>query len=285
MRVYTRKKKSGTIFCKKPEVGSDGIFLEIVNAYPSTHSAVGQCLHRSEVIFIQISINASGDVLVTGDVHGNLFMFDFIKNKFELIKHLSMPSSCLSVALKQKNHFLVGLSDYSLRCYDLETGTQIACLRGHASSITNISLHSSKRYALSTSYDTAFLWNLDTFERKRKLSISKNIDLLEASFIPNTNSIMTCFKDNSILIWNAETMELLHELKSTQALDVTYRVFSPNFDGSAVAAAGKCNLIHVWDIGTQRIVKVLQLPLDTKSVKQVTYLSKSLYPEELLAGT
>ncbi|KAF6031694.1 TBC1D31 [Bugula neritina] len=177
---------------------------------------------------------------------------------------------------------LVSLSDYSVRCFNTETQEQLACLRGHQTSIVNISVHSSKRYALITSSETASLWNLDTLERKRKLSIAQNVDLLAALFIPNSNSMLTCFKDNSMLVWDAESMDLKYELRSSQSLDVTYRVFTCNSDGSSVACAGKSNLIHIWDIPSQKIHRVLQLAPETKQVKQLEYLPKHLYPEEVL---
>ena len=284
MQCFVRKKRAGILFPKKPEVGSNGLIVEIVNSIKTPSTYLGECLQRSEAIFVQVGVNDSGDSFVAGDIHGNIFTFDLIRNRFNLIKHLSVPCSRLAVSLKKKTDILVGLSDYSLRCYNTETQEQLACLRGHDSSIVNISVHSSKRYALTTSSETASLWNLDTYERKRKLSITKDIDLITAFFIPNSNSILTCFKDNSILVWDAETMDLIHELKSTQSLDVTYRAFACNHDGSCVASAGKSNVIHIWDIAAQRIGRVLQLPTESKQIKQLEYLPRHIYPEETLIG-
>lgn len=284
MQLFLRKKRSGNVFAKKPEVGSDGLLVEIVNSVRSPTTYVGECLQRSDVIFIQVAVSSSGDLIVTGDIHGNIFAISLVKNRFSLVKHLSVPCSRLSVNLKQKNHILVSLSDYSLRCYNTDTHEQVVRLRGHDSSIVNISVHSSKRYALTSSAETASLWNLDTYERKRKLSVTRDVDLVTAFFIPNSNSILTCFKDNSLLIWDAETMSLKHELKSTQAYDVAYRAICCNSDGSSVACAGKSNTMHIWDIASQRIQKVLQLPSETKQIKQLEYMPRHLYPEEILAG-
>lgn len=283
-KLYLRKKKSGAIFMKKPELSSDGLLLEVINSMPSAQTCIGGCQQKSEVIFIQTAVNPEGEIVLLGDVHGNIFTLDLIKNKFNLLKHLSMPTSNVSVSLKKKHDCMVALSDYSIRIFDSESQKQLAVLKGHESSVSNISIHSSKRYALSTSSDTAFLWNLDTYDRKRKLSISKDVDLLLACFIPNSNSIMTCFKDNSILVWDAESMELLQELKSSQAYDVNYRVFACNSDGSCVAAGGKSNFIHIWNIAQRRILKVLQLPAETSSIRQIEYIPRFMYPEELIAG-
>lgn len=279
-----RKKKSGNIFPKKPEVGNDGLIAEIINSFRSPQTFVGDCFQRSDVIFVQADINPSGEQIVAGDCHGNIFVFDLTRNRFKLVKHLSLPVSHLAINLKKRTDFLASLSDYSLRCFNYDTQEQLCCLRGHETAITDISVHLSKRYAITTSSDTAFLWNLDTYERKRKLSINQQVDLLKAFFIPNTNSMMTCFKDNSILVWDAENLELLHELRSTMALDVTYRTFDCNSNGSRLAAAGKAAIIHIWDIGTQKIVKALQLPQETKAVRQICYLPQHLYTDEVIAG-
>lgn len=284
MQLFVRKKRSGNVFTKKPDVGANGLLVEIVNSIKSSTTYVGECLQRSDVNFVQAAVGSSGELIVAGDIHGNIFTVNLVKNRFHLVKHLSIPCSRISASLKCKSDILVALSDYSLRGYNVDTQEQVAYLRGHDSSIVSISIHPSKRYALTTSNDTASLWNLDTFDRKRKLSINKDVDLLMACFIPNSNSILTCFKDNSLLVWDAETMELKHELQSTQAHDVTYRTFACNFDGSSVACAGKSSIIHIWDIASQRIKKVLQLLPDTKQVRQLGYLPKHLYPEEVLMG-
>lgn len=284
MQLFVRKKRSGIVFAKKPEIGPNGLIVEIVNSVKTPTTFLGECLQRSEAIFIQVSVSSSGDLIVAGDIHGNIYTFDLIRNKFNLIKRLSVPCSRIAVSLRKKSDIIVALSDYSIRFYNADTQEQLACLRGHESSIVNISVHPSKRYALTTSSDTASLWNLDTYDRKRKLSITKDIDLITAFFIPNSNSLMTCFKDNSILVWDAETMDLIHELRSTQSHDVNYRAFACNHDGSCVASAGKSNVIHVWDIFSQRIRRVLQLPVETKQIRQLEYLPKHLYPEDTLVG-
>ncbi|XP_067934777.1 TBC1 domain family member 31-like isoform X2 [Watersipora subatra] len=284
MQLFVRKKRSGNVFVKKPDIGDDGLIVEVVNSIKATSSYVGQCRQKSEVIFVQVAISSSGDLVIAGDIHGNIFAINIMKNRFHLVKHLSVPCTRMSASLKRKSDILVASSDYSLRCYNVDTESQLACLRGHDSAIVSLSIHPSKRYALSTSSDNATLWNLDTFDRKRKLTITKGIALLAAQFIPSSNSILTCFKDNSMLVWDAESMELKHELKSTQSYDVSYRTFACNSDGSVVACAGKSNVIHLWDFGSERIKKILQLQLEIKQVKQLEFLPKHLYREETLVA-
>lgn len=53
----------------------------------------------------------------------------------------------------------------------------ISWMRSHEGAVSFISVHSSGRYAISTSVDTAQLWDLDTFQRKRKLTVRQPVDI------------------------------------------------------------------------------------------------------------
>lgn len=52
-------------------------------------------------------------------------------------------------------------------------------MKGHESAIGSISVYASGRYALTTSFDTAQLWDLDTFQRKRKLNIKEDVGIVQ----------------------------------------------------------------------------------------------------------
>lgn len=59
----------------------------------------------------------------------------------------------------------------------------ISWMRGHEGAVTFISVHSSGRYAISTSVDTAQLWDLDTFQRKRKLTLRQSVGIQRVNMI------------------------------------------------------------------------------------------------------
>lgn len=54
-------------------------------------------------------------------------------------------------------------------------------MRGHDSSVSSISVNGSGRYAITTSTDTAQLWDLDTFQRKRKLNVRHSVGIQKVS--------------------------------------------------------------------------------------------------------
>lgn len=54
-------------------------------------------------------------------------------------------------------------------------------MRGHESSVSSISVHGSGKYAITTSTDTAQLWDLDTFQRIRKLNVRQSVGIQKVS--------------------------------------------------------------------------------------------------------
>lgn len=59
----------------------------------------------------------------------------------------------------------------------------VSWMRGHEGTVSFISVHSSGRSAISTSLDTAQLWDLDTFQRKRKLSVRQSVGIQRVNMI------------------------------------------------------------------------------------------------------
>ncbi len=72
----------------------------------------------------------------------------------------------------------------------------VAWMKGHESAIHTISIHASGRYALTSSGDTAQLWDLDTFQRKRKLNIKENVGITKVGH--STLESTSYFKIGSI---------------------------------------------------------------------------------------
>lgn len=52
-------------------------------------------------------------------------------------------------------------------------------MQGHNSTIHAISMHASGRYAMTTSADMAQLWDLDSFQRKRKLTVKEEVPIIK----------------------------------------------------------------------------------------------------------
>jgi WD40 repeat protein len=69
-----------------------------------------------------------------------------------------------------------------LHCLLTDTKELVATLSGHESAVHHISVHGSGRYVLTSSNDTSLLWDVTTFQRKRKLNIRENVGILQVRF-------------------------------------------------------------------------------------------------------
>jgi len=67
-------------------------------------------------------------------------------------------------------------------CVGEDTGELVAVMQGHSASIHCISVHASGRYAMTTSTDTAQLWDLDSFQRRRKLTVKEDVPIVKVCF-------------------------------------------------------------------------------------------------------
>lgn len=78
----------------------------------------------------------------------------------------------------------------------------VSWMRGHEGAVSFISVHSSGRSAISTSSDTAQLWDLDTFQRKRKLSVRQSVGIQRVNMIHIESSFDHFYK--VIIVWSLE---------------------------------------------------------------------------------
>lgn len=72
-------------------------------------------------------------------------------------------------------------------------------MRGHEGAVSSISVHSSGRYAITTSSDAAQLWDLDTFQRKRKLNIRQSVGIQKVNM--QAYNVKTAFTISSLSIY------------------------------------------------------------------------------------
>ena len=109
-----------------------------------------------------------------------------------------------------------------------------------------------------------------------------------------TNTILTCFKDDSIHGWEADTLEYKFLLPSSSGPPPRYRAFAASSDGVCMrkkergiekfrsvlcssgrilAAGGRASNLHLWNVEKRRLMEVLRLPPKMKSIKQLFFLN------------
>ncbi|XP_053415623.1 TBC1 domain family member 31 isoform X2 [Nycticebus coucang] len=152
----------------------------------------------------------------------------------------------------------------------------VSWMRGHESSVFSISVHASGKYAITTSSDTAQLWDLDTFQRKRKLNIRQSVGIQKVFFLPLSNTILSCFKDNSIFAWECDTLFCKYQLPAPpESSSILYKVFAVTRDGRILAAGGKSNHLHLWCLEATRLLRIIQMPTKVRAIRQLEFLPDS----------
>ncbi|NWH54866.1 TBC31 protein, partial [Fregata magnificens] len=238
------------------------------------HSVKGY--HSKTIRFLNVAFDSSGDSLLAGDHQGNIYVFDLNGNRFSLVQRTMQACTALAFNLHRKTEFLVALADYSVKCFDTETKELVSWMRGHDSSVSSISVHSSGRYAITTSTDTAQLWDLDTFQRKRKLNVRQSVGIQKVFFLPLSNTILSCFKDNSVFAWEFDTLHCKYRLPTpVEGSVLLYKVFAVTRDGRIFVAGGKSNHLHLWCLESKQLIRIIQMPAKVRAVHHLEFLPDS----------
>lgn len=263
-------KTSGKVWHRKPTPSTDnGLMVNI------THTSACTISKGRTVRFMHAAFDNAGENFLAGDHQGNVFMFDLAKNRFSLVQKCGSPCTAIAYCLRKKSEFLIGLSDYSLKCFDTDTKEMVAWMKGHEAAIHSISVHASGRYALTTSADTAQLWDLDTFQRKRKLTIKEDVGIVQVFFLPLSNTIITGFRDDTIFAWESDTLTCKFQLPTPPGKPPHYKAFAATRDGRILAAGGRSRFIHLWTLDTRKLLRIVEMPEKVTSVKQVLFLPEN----------
>uniref|UniRef100_A0A8C6YCC7 TBC1 domain family member 31 n=1 Tax=Naja naja TaxID=35670 RepID=A0A8C6YCC7_NAJNA len=238
------------------------------------HTTTGY--HSKTIRFLNVSFDCSGEFLLAGDHQGNIYVFDLVGNRFNLVQRTGQACTALAFTLRRKTEFLVALADYSIKCFDTATKELVSWMRGHDSSVSSISVHGSGRYAITCSTDTAQLWDLDTFQRKRKLNVRHSVGIQKVFFLPLSNTILSCFKDNSIFAWDFDTLHCKYQLPSPiEGSSLHYKVFAITRDGRVLATGGKSNHLHLWCLESKQLLRIIQMPTKVRAIRHLEFLSDS----------
>ncbi|XP_054241318.1 TBC1 domain family member 31 isoform X2 [Indicator indicator] len=262
-------RQQGPIWHRKPGPAAPrGVIVNII------HSVKGY--HSKTIRFLNVAFDSSGDSLLAGDHQGNIYVFDLNGNRFNLVQRTMQPCTALAFNLRRRTEFLVALADYSIKCFDTETKELVSWMRGHDSSVSSISVHGSGRYAITTSADTAQLWDLDTFQRKRKLNVRQSVGIQKVFFLPLSNTIISCFKDNSVFAWEFDTLHCKYQLPTpVEGSVLLYKVFAVTRDGRIFVAGGKSNHLHLWCLESKQLIRIIQMPAKVRAVRHLEFLPDS----------
>uniref|UniRef100_A0A8C7YUJ1 Uncharacterized protein n=1 Tax=Oryzias sinensis TaxID=183150 RepID=A0A8C7YUJ1_9TELE len=264
-------KEEGKVWHRKPTPGKRWVLMD-------GRSCHNYRMDQGKVVrFLHVTFDTTGDCFLAGDHHGNIYLFDISRNsRFRLVQKTGQACTALAFNLRRTTEFLVALADYSIRCFDKDTKQLVSWMRGHEGAVSSISVHSSGRYAITTSSDTAQLWDLDTFQRKRKLNIRQSVGIQKVFFLPLSNTILSCFSDDSIFAWECDTLFCKYQLPLPDSGPrISYKAFAVTLDGKSLASGGRSNLLHLWCLESRQLVRVIQMPSQVRTIRQLEFLPDS----------
>ncbi|XP_018618365.2 TBC1 domain family member 31 [Scleropages formosus] len=260
-------KEEGKIWQRKP-APSSVVVVSVIRSLAG---------HRSKTArFLHVAFDVTGESFLAGDHHGNIYVFDLSRNRFKLVQKTGQACTALAFGLRRTTEYLVALADYSIKCFDKDTKQLVSWMRGHDGAVSSISVHGSGRYAITTSADTAQLWDLETFQRKRKLSVQRAVGIQKVFFLPLSNTILSCFSDDSIFAWDSDTLQCKHQLPvPEEGSRPRYRAFAVSRDGRLLAAGGRSSVVHLWCLDNWQLLKAVQMPPKVRTVRQLEFVSDS----------
>lgn len=94
-------------------------------------------------------------------------------------------------------------------------------------------------------------------------------------FIPLSNTIISCFKDDSIHAWESDSLEYKYEIPPPFGPTPRYRAFAAPQDGHVLVGGGRSNFLHVWAMESRQLLRIIQLPQYVRHVKQLIFLPNS----------
>ena len=90
-----------------------------------------------------------------------------------------------------------------------------------------------------------------------------------------SNTIITCFKDDSIHAWESDTLDYKYQIPPPFGPTPHYRAFATPQDGRLLVAGGRSSYLHVWSLESRQLLRVVQLPPKIRVVKQLVFLPDS----------
>ena len=98
---------------------------------------------------------------------------------------------------------------------------------------------------------------------------------IQVFFQPMTNTILTCFKDDSIHAWEADSLDYKYQIPPPCGPAPHYRAFAMPSDGRLLVAGGRSDYLHIWLMESRRLLRVIQLPSKIRVVKQLLFLPEN----------
>eukprot|EP00118_Oscarella_pearsei_P013637 m.110556 g.110556 ORF g.110556 m.110556 type:complete len:703 (+) comp37405_c0_seq10:35-2143(+) len=223
-----------------------------------------------QILFSAVAVNRSNSSFAAADRLGRLYTFRPSENVFSFVINLGMAFTALCYENKR---IVAGLVDHSVRIIDVERKEVTGELgQQRKSSVRSISLHSASalesnqpphpQLALICTAIEVDLWDLRTLVKRRSLRGLGSIGIVKASFLFDGARIMTCFRDDTIVLWNTDSLQYRCLLRPPTTKPCSLQCICEMPKVEMLVAGGRAPFLYFWSLSEQRLVQLLHLPHD-----------------------
>ena len=148
-----------------------------------------------------------------------------------------------------------GSKDCTVKLWEVSTGREIICLRGHSKYINSVAFSPDGKILASGSKDkTTKLWNVIT--GREIMTLSEHLyGVSSVAFSPDGKTLATGGGDSTIKLWDVHTGQEISTLEGHSAF-ITSVAFSP--DGRTLASGSGDKTIKLWDVPTRQEISTLE---------------------------
>jgi WD40 repeat protein len=148
-----------------------------------------------------------------------------------------------------------GSKDCTVKLWEVSTGREIICLRGHTKYINSVAFSPDGKILASGSKDkTTKLWNVSTGQEI--ITLREHLyGVSSVAFSPDGKTLASGGGDSSIRLWDVHTGQEVSTIKGHSAF-ITSVAFSA--DGRTLASSSGDKTIKLWDVPTRQEISTLE---------------------------
>lgn len=165
------------------------------------------------------------------------------------------------------------MADGTVRCFNLAMGEVVALLTGHEAAPHSLSQSGDGSVILTASRDSAIIWSSLEWTRKRSLGATAGVAC--AAFVHDPGQLVVAFGDDSVLVYSADDYHVVARLRLPEAeAGAGIAQVSTSIDGSLLVAGARNGCVYCWDVPTETLARVVDLPEPSTTVLQVGELQR-----------
>ncbi|RKO99880.1 hypothetical protein CXG81DRAFT_87, partial [Caulochytrium protostelioides] len=195
------------------------------------------------------------------DQRGQVVAFDFVRNRFWLVARTGVAGTCMAFNALQRRELLVGFSDHSIACFNIETSQLVARLPVyHQSTPFALSTHPSRALAISCAASEAIFWDTERWDRRRSTDPDLILRRSTKSALPKPNDDESDDNDD----------DDEHQLMDGEG------VFAVSSDSQHLVYCGRMPYLQHYSIPEHVHVNTLHVPvLANALVIEATFLAQT----------